>query len=140
MNNINGKQTTLDLPWYEAKSESAKFLPKYEGINYYLVLEIPMCKETTTKDDRKFKTVNIKAKYLKTTGLGGGLEHDLSPKTPYEGVLSVSFAVSESLVKYMETQSIPIDSIIGNVIKLVRIGKELETKYPQVELLSMEFY
>lgn len=136
-NNTEITQKALSLPWYEAKSEKGKFLPKHEGMNYYLVMKEPKAYETTTQTGRTFKSVNMEAKFLKATDLSKKTLTE-SPEKPYLGILSLSFAVSEDLVKYMKENSMPTKNLVGNVIMLMRLGTKLKTKYPRVELLSIE--
>ncbi len=124
--------------WYSLANPTGDFLDKFQGLNYYQILDKGVLVESEIGTD-KVRNVHFEAKLLEVCDIGG-VKNKNSPETPLEGILSVPLSVARKIRAEMEEKELNLESLTRSVVMIQKTGSKMDTRYPTVTIWKNEEY
>ena len=135
----SGKESTPKVEgWWNMAEPLGEYLPKNEGLNYYLLLDDGVYSEGEI-EGRKVENVEFNAEYLELTDIKGRELKD-SPEESLEGTLSIPMSLARKIRAKAEELEISVSDLEGKVLMIQRTGEKIKTRYPTVEIINQEDY
>lgn len=130
---IVAKEPTTNS-WYSLAKASGDFLSKFEGVNYYQLLDEGVLDQTIINNDN-VTNVHFEAKLIEVNNIKGNKTKD-SPEEPIEGILSVPLSVAKKIRSQMEEKQFNLQDLAKSIVGIQKTGSGIDTRYPSVTLWS----